>query len=187
MGCEKGMDFYNKVYETEHKYVEDYTKLPYYPVFQVVKGMLTDIESPSILELGCGTGQFAKMLWDSNFKNYFGVDFSEKAIWIARTVSPQAFEIADIRKYEISNEFNTVLLMEVLEHLADDLDVIRRIPDGANVIMTLPRFDDPGHVRIFKRKEDVVDRYGSLVRFDELIGYSHWIIAKGVRVGTHDS
>ena len=181
------VDFYNKVYEKEHRYVENYTELLCYPVFQVVRGMLDEIENPKILEIGCGTGQFAKMLWDSNVKDYFGIDFSEKAIEKARILSPQAFEIADIRKYEISNDFNTVILMEVLEHLADDLDVVYRIPDGINVIMTLPRFDDPGHIRIFKSREDIIDRYGEFIHFDEIIRYASWFIAKGVRVGTHDS
>lgn len=187
MGCEMGTDFYNKVYETEQKYVEDYKSLPYYPVFQVARGMIQDIKNPKILELGCGTGQFAKMLWDSNLRDYLGVDFSEKAIWIARTLSPQNFEIADIRNYHNINDFNLILFLEVLEHLSDDIGVVERVPIGTNVIMSLPSFDDPGHVRMFKRKEDVVDRYGSLLRFDEIVRYASWIIAKGVRVGKNNS
>lgn len=183
MGSEKCKDFYNEVYETEHKYVDDYRSLPYYPVFQVVRGMITDIERPKILELGCGTGQFAKMLWDSNLRDYLGVDFSEKAIWVARTLSPQNFEIADIRNYHISNDKNTILFLEVLEHLSDDVSVVENVPVGVNVILSLPSFDDPGHVRIFKRREDVVDRYGKLINFTELMRYSSWIIAKGVRFG----
>lgn len=187
MGCEKGVEFYNEVYESEQRYVEDYTNLLCYPVFQIALVMIKDIENPKILEIGCGTGQFAKMLWDKNIHDYLGVDFSESAIRIARSLSPQKFEVADIRNYQVSNENNTILFLEVLEHLCDDLSVIKKIPLDKTVIISLPRFDDPGHVRIFKRKEDVIDRYGQLIKFDEVIRYFHWIIAKGVRVGTHDS
>lgn len=187
MGCEKGVDFYDKVYETEQKYSDDYKSLPYYPVFQVVKSMIEDIENPVVLEIGCGTGQFAKMLWDCGFKDYFGIDFSEKAIGVAKTLSPQEFDIADIRSYKIKNKFNTVLLMEVLEHLSDDISVVEKIVDGTNIIMTLPRFDDPGHIRIFKERDDIANRYSGLIRFDEIVRYVCWYIAKGVRIGTHNS
>lgn len=187
MGCEQGTEFYNNVYDSEQRYSSDYKDLKCYPVFQIALSMLKDINEPKILEIGCGTGQFAKMLWDNNVKDYLGVDFSESAIRIARSLSPQKFEQADIRNYHISNENNTIILLEVLEHICDDLEVIKKIPVDKNVIISLPRFDDQGHIRIFKDRESVIDRYGQLIKFDEVIRYFHWIIAKGVKVGTHDS
>jgi SAM-dependent methyltransferase len=187
MGCEKGVEFYDSVYERDPKYSEHYKNLSYYPVFQVVNGMLGDIENPSILEVGCGTGQFANVLWDRNIKDYLGIDFSEKAISIAKTMSPQAFCVADIRSYAIPNNFNTVIFMEVLEHITDDISVIEKVPLETNTIITLPRFDDPGHVRIFKTRDSIVNRYGSLIRIDEIIRYVNWYIVKGVRSGSHNN
>lgn len=187
MGSELGVEFYDEVYSNERRYTEDYTNLPYYPIFQVALGMIRDVENPKILELGCGTGQFAKMLWDNDIRDYLGIDFSEKAVEIARKFSPQKFEVADIRAWNIREEFNVVVMLEVLEHLSDDLSVLRGINQGTTVIFSVPRFDDPGHVRLFKRKEDVEDRYRGLIDIEEIIKYASWFIVKGEMNGTYDS
>jgi len=181
MGCEKDKEFYNRVYSTEEKYADNYKELPYYPVFLVAKGMIGEIENPRIIELGCGTGQFAQMLWDNGFKEYLGIDLSERAIHNARMMSPQAFEVEDIRSYVVDAEkFNTIVALEVFEHIKYDLEMLGGLPSGISIIFSLPTFDGPGHVRFFKRKEDIEVRYSEQVDIQEIVKYQHWHIVKGV-------
>ena len=186
MGCEMKADYYDKVYKEEDKYRLHYKDLPYYPIFQVAVGMLSDIDNPQILELGCGTGQFAQMLWDKGYLCYKGIDFSEAAIGIATGKSPQVFEVGDV--FDASYEgFNTVVVMEVLEHIENDLQLIGCIPEGMNVIFSVPNFADPSHVRRFGSKEEVEQRYGGLIDVKDYVFYQHWHIVRGVRNGTHYS
>lgn len=181
MGSEQGCDYYDREYEKELRYRDHYKDLPYYPVYQVAYGMITDIEDADILELGCGTGQFAQMLWDNGQPCYLGVDFSPIAIGIAEGLSPNMFEIGDIRSYPIDTScFNTIVMLEVLEHLQDDLELIKRIPAGMNIVFSVPGFDDPSHVRFFRRKDDVRNRYRDLIDIQEIVSYSHWCVVKGV-------
>jgi 2-polyprenyl-3-methyl-5-hydroxy-6-metoxy-1,4-benzoquinol methylase len=188
MGCEKGVEFYDKAYDSDEKYRVHYKQLSYYPVYQIAYGMITDIEDADILELGCGTGQFAQMLWDNGHQCYLGVDFSNIAIGIAQGKSPHMFEVGDIRSYKIDKDlFNTVVMIEVLEHINDDIAVIKNIPEGMNVIMSLPDFNDPGHVRVFRDKDSIRFRYGDLIDIQEMVRYQHWIVVKGVRNGSHHS
>ena len=147
MGCEMKADYYNNIYCSKGNHLKHYKYVPHYPVLQVAFGMLSDIDDPQILELGCGTGQFAQMLWDRGLKCYKGIDFSALAIEIAKRKSPQAFEVGNV--FDANYEgFNTVVVMEVLEHIEDDLQLIGCIPEGMNIIFSVPNFIDPSHVRV---------------------------------------
>jgi 2-polyprenyl-3-methyl-5-hydroxy-6-metoxy-1,4-benzoquinol methylase len=184
MGCEKDSDYYNEMFKKGYQYREHYKTSPYLTIYNVAKGMLTEIPNPQILELGCGSGQFAHMLWDSGYLCYSGVDFSETALGIAQGLSPQVFEWADILEYEPNwDNFNVVVMLEVLEHITNDLELVKKIPSGKHIIFSLPSFDDPSHVRKFNTTEQVMDRYDKLIHITEMVPYLHWIIAKGVRRG----
>ncbi len=183
MGSERGCEFYDKVYAEEEKYSTHYRDLKTFPVFQVALSMVRDIENPKILEVGCGTGQFAQMLWDNGILCYKGVDFSEVAVGIAHGKSPQAFEVGDIEKCSFDG-FNTVVALEVFEHIEEDIELIKRIPEGTHVIFSVPNFNDSGHVRHFKSSSDILNRYGHLISVENCVKFIHWYILKGVRNGT---
>jgi len=188
MGCEMDSDYYDKAYESEKKYHTHYKDSKYLTMFNVAKGMLSEIPNPQILDLGCGTGQFAHMLWDAGFLCYSGVDFSRTALGIAQGLSPQVFEWADIKEYEPNwDNFNVVVMLEVLEHLNEDLELIKKIPEGKHIIFSVPSFDDPAHVRRFGSADSVKERYGGLIDITETVVYLKWIIAKGVRRGQDSS
>lgn len=188
MGTEQCAEYYNKVYENDHKYVGKYTQLLHFPVFQIALSYIKELRNPYIYEIGCGTGQFAQFLWEHGFREYMGVDFSEVAINRAKTLSPQVFKRVDRAECEvIPPEFDTVVALEVLEHIEKDLQLLSCIPQGRVVIFSVPRFDDPAHVRHFTSKEQVQERYGKLIKIDDLMKYQHWYVAKGVRNGTHDT
>jgi 2-polyprenyl-3-methyl-5-hydroxy-6-metoxy-1,4-benzoquinol methylase len=183
MGKEMDSEYYNKVYESDHKYVGKYTQLPHFPIFQIALSYIKELRNPYILELGCGTGQFAQFLWEHGFREYMGYDFSEKAIELARHLSPQVFKRVDCAECEVPPEFDIIVALEVLEHIEKDLHILSCIPQGKVAIFSVPRFDDPAHVRHFISKEQVQERYGKIIKIDDLMKYKNWYIAKGVRCG----
>ena len=184
MGCEMDSDYYDGNYGRDKKYHAHYKDSKYLTIFNVAKGMLSEIKNPQILDLGCGSGQFAHMLWDSGYLCYSGVDFSKEALGIAQGLSPQVFEWADIREYQPNwDNFNVVVILEVLEHLNEDRELIVKIPAGKHIIFSVPSFDDEAHVRTFRNKPQVHERYDDLIDISEIVPYMHWMICKGVRRG----
>lgn len=143
--------------------------------FNYMKNHIAD-DTP-ILDLGCGNGLFSAFIWSKGHRaNYLGYDFSvgsiEKAIEGNRKSGHQnaRFEQRSILEVDILEELNTLrgggpdpmlVCAETLEHLEDDLLLIKKIPSGASVLFTIPTFDESAHVRWFPRKKDVIERYGS--------------------------
>lgn len=188
MGNEMAHKYYDEVYEKENRYRDHYSNVPFFPVYQVALSMIKDINSPSILELGCGTGQFAHMLWDNGLMTYQGIDFSETAIGIASGLSPQVFEVGDIRNYIIKpGVFNTIVILEVLEHITYDLSLLERLPLGMNIVLSVPNFDETSHVRHFKTKQDIVNRYGEIISLEDIVKYRNWYVVKGVIGGKNNN
>ena len=107
----------------------------------------------SVLDLGCGLGEIADEI-DGGI--YFGIDFSKIAIEEARkrVKNPRAtFAFGDFRAYQhvadSIGDFDTVLVVEVLEHL-DDFDPVVRIAKACaqkRIIATVPR-DMPGKAHV---------------------------------------
>ena len=62
------------------------------------------------------------------------------------------------------------MLIETLEHL-DDLQVIENIPQGKNIIFSVPTFDDPAHVRVYPSENFIKNRFKGLdIKSIELVG-----------------
>jgi 2-polyprenyl-3-methyl-5-hydroxy-6-metoxy-1,4-benzoquinol methylase len=127
---------------------------------------LEALPSQSILEVGCGAGAFAHCLMDTLSREYRGFDFSEVAVRMAcaRTRHEDCFFVADAR-HSISYEqpYDTIVCLEVLEHIERDLDVIANWHPGCHSICSVPNFDYPTHVRWFRHEAEIVSRYGHLI------------------------
>ena len=119
------------------------------------------LELNSILDLGCGQGcntyYLAKWLPDANVT---GIDFSETGIRLAKYLyhSPNLNFEVDLNSKKLSSSFDLVTCFEVLEHVNDWQDLLRRIASSANkyVMLSFPTgrmrsFEvNVGHVRNFK-------------------------------------
>lgn len=140
-------------------YMAHYTKSPYYVLWQSLAEQLLAFEA--ILEVGCGTGQFAEMLADMGIKSYTGFDFSAEGVAIARNRIDADFRVADAMTTDLfaTVPYDAVVATKVLEHLPDDVGMLRRIRPGAHVFATVPSFDYPDHARYFRRTDDVQRRY----------------------------
>ncbi|MFX0142281.1 MAG: class I SAM-dependent methyltransferase [Candidatus Hodarchaeota archaeon] len=79
------------------------------------------IENKNILEVGCGTGRWAKYMLNKNV-NYYGVDISPMMLDIAKTNVPEGnFFLTDGGKLNFSNNyFDLVFTITVLHHIPYD-------------------------------------------------------------------
>lgn len=156
-----------------------------------------------VVDLGCGDGRLARLLsWDRGFKTtYKGVDFSPEAIRVAnsRLLGKRfTFAVADITKVSSWNsprQARCYVFCEVLEHLQDDISVLKAVPKGQPMWLSVPSFDDASHVRWFGQFSDAYERYGRF--FAQSFGHGigalggapepvlrgspHWSVIYGVR------
>ena len=162
--------FYDDMYRTggyQGQYHIHYSESRYFPVWDRGAEIISSIDNPYILDIGCGPGQFAHLLFDRGITTYKGIDHSSEAIKLAQKNVPQwaeNFTVSDIFKMDaLSKNFNIIIMFEVLEHLERDLDLLRLIPSGAKILFSVPSYGSESHVRQFKRCQDVKKRYALLV------------------------
>lgn len=121
-----------------------------------------------ILEIGCGLGNFTQMLVDR--KLYVGIDISKSSVDYvnehyqslpnvhAEQMGANDKKLADLAHYE----FDTVISVNVFEHLEDDLDAlknIKKVVKKGKVILVVPAhrwlygtMDSPiGHYRRYSK------------------------------------
>jgi 2-polyprenyl-3-methyl-5-hydroxy-6-metoxy-1,4-benzoquinol methylase len=89
-------------------------------------------ENPSVLELGCGVGIFAKDLKDfvKGDLDYYGIDISEYAIQELREAGFEG-KVKKIPPIDMDRKFDYIIGLELLEHLDDEprLKLIKEISE----------------------------------------------------------
>lgn len=170
-GRERDADWYDRVFEEEKEgWSKEYTNTSYYAMWSVMADRLQRQDVRSVLDLGCGPGQFAALLRDKGIQSYKGVDFSPKRIERAREVCPEfEFVAADAFAVDLfdGQSYDAVVCGEFLEHVERDLEILERIPAGTRVLLSVPNFPHDEHVRHFEDTRQVGERYGGhLEHFD---------------------
>jgi len=103
-------------------------------------------QNDSLLDLGCGTGRFAKYLQVNDFKGkYLGIDWAAYRIKMAQEYVPEyKFQVGDIFEkqiYKTFKDFDIVLLLEVIVQCYEEeliLELFKNIPINKRVIFTEP-------------------------------------------------
>lgn len=180
MGVYQSSKYYDKAYRDNPKYNCPYFESPY---FELWKECIRRIDfDKNILEVGCGTGQFRKMLWAYGFPGaYVGFDFSSEAIKICDASECYVGDATSLSSYPVSPKTQQIVCMEVLEHLSDDVAVIRLWDKGVDCVLTVPCFDDPAHVRWFNSADEIRERYENLyycLKIEDIIVFDRWYIIK---------
>ena len=190
---ERGAAYYDAVYlsgDYVEKMKRPWNKQParlvtWYPALMLTEG--------SIFEVGCGCGHLAQMCAEYGVDYSGGFDFSKEAIKIARLNTPgSGFALADARTARAeglirSAQYDTLVALEVLEHVWADLDLVEAIPAGRVFVASVPDFQTEGHVRWFSKKQQVRARYGSLLHIDKVVeevgvnSDNRWFTFRGVR------
>lgn len=198
-------DYYDHAYATNKKKypleISGYQS-QYIDLYQKAKALLTRTER--IVELGCGTGQLAEILLFEGYNYIRGVDFSKVGIDIStkrcnlidfnkaglrlgrkatNAICNGMFQVADLYKYEIKDEYNTIISLEVLEHIEKDILVINKINQNKRVIFSLPMFANEAHVRFFVSEQTVIDRYAKYFNNLSIEKIGKIFLCEGVRNG----
>lgn len=166
---EPNASYYDSVYNSSEKYSENPCDSIYISTWRKVADLLeakSRKKTLFCLDIGCGPGQFAEYLCQRlpNLR-YVGVDTSSAAILQAKERAPGASfmcnALCDL-PLSLLHETDTFLALEVLEHIVDDLDLIKSLPVGKEMIFSVPNFDSFGHVRFFASASRVYTRYSPL-------------------------
>jgi SAM-dependent methyltransferase len=164
------VNWYDEAFTEIVEYRMPYKISRYYPIWKAVLDFIP--ERNSILDIGCGTGQFAQMVIE-NGRKCIGVDFSDVALKQAKKFNPESeFIKADIDKLEqlsVNYEhIDTVVFVEVLEHIQNDINALIYYAADKPVVLTLPMFLSESHVRCFYTKNAIIERY-DMFDFDSII------------------
>ncbi len=121
------------------KYHTDYNSvLAYYKVLSC----LEHARGESLLDLACGDGLITSM-FSSRFKTIVGVDASSTHIAEARKRLPTArFYDSLIEEFEIADQFDSVFLLDILEHVVDPVFLLQKaasfLTDDGILIVHVP-------------------------------------------------
>ncbi|PAF43011.1 methyltransferase domain-containing protein [Helicobacter sp. 11S03491-1] len=168
---DKDSKFYDNLYLSSEIYTKDYQENIYYPGWKFAYEILENygIHQVDVLDIGCGNGIFANMLYKKNIPKYIGIDFSPQAIKMAQNKTPhwkEYFIQEDIfSSVNIKKPHTHICLFEVLEHINKDLEILRQIPSHTHIIASVPNFYSQGHIRIFENITQIKHRYNHLIKF----------------------
>jgi 2-polyprenyl-3-methyl-5-hydroxy-6-metoxy-1,4-benzoquinol methylase len=165
---QKGAQWYNHYYKTNVLRYEHYTQHPYYCLYALIADKVIGAQCRSVMEIACGAGIFAAVLFDRDIRQYIGFDFSAEQIRQASMrYSGIKFVCTDVFNTDLfdKTDYDAVVCLEFLEHIERDIDVIRRIRPGARFFGSVPNFPYVSHVRHFIDCQEVASRYASL--FDD--------------------
>jgi 2-polyprenyl-3-methyl-5-hydroxy-6-metoxy-1,4-benzoquinol methylase len=160
---QKDKNWYNEAYAKSTEYRKEPEDSIYIGVWNKA---LELINRERVVDLGCGSGQFAKLLIKKNKRFVYAVDYSNEAISIAKGLNPEysdKFVVKNLLKDYKLPAHDLIICFEVLEHITEDLSVVRKIQSGKRFIFSVPNYDYKSHVRKFETEEDILSRYGNLL------------------------
>lgn len=168
--------YYDAVFAESTKYAQPAHACDYAPVWARIVEVLRDLGARSLLDLGCGPGQFAEFVARAlPHLAYCGIDFSGVAVARGRQRVPhQRFLQRELplRDFTDLPEFDAVVCTEVLEHVESDREILAVLPRGTPVIATVPSFDAFGHLRLFRTEAEIRSRYGELLEDLSIAGHA---------------
>lgn len=176
---EKDSSFYDELFQNggwNSTYFGHYSETHYFETWSKALELIKQINDPNIIEIGCGPGQFANLLFDNDIKKYKGIDFSTEAIKQAKIRNDRyknLFKIDNAYSTSLFDEdYNTIVIFEVLEHVEEDFKILSRIKEKTNVLVTVPNFYSDGHVRWFKSKQEIYERYKDYIIFEHIFTFN---------------
>jgi len=128
------LEYTNKTY-AQKKYQDIVLSKSHQRFFQsiihILKSHAINLQGAKVVDAGCGVGNLLLHLYDEwPSAQYYGFDFSEKALEVAQKRFPQGvFHLHDIYK-TIEAQFNFCFCTEILEHLLYPEKAFRNIFDA---------------------------------------------------------
>jgi len=176
MSIERDAKYYNEIYSESESYSKHYSESRYYKLWTNVIELIP--AKSNVVEIGCGTGQFAAMLYEADLvETYHGYDISETAIEMAKKSCGNFFHAIDCYLLTIPAT-KLIICLETLEHI-DDVKFLNLLAMGSEIVFTVPDFDDPAHVRYFKNVAEIVFRFHQKIDFTHIVKIEKWFLCKG--------
>jgi trans-aconitate methyltransferase len=151
---------YDATYTASKEYKKHYKDIKYYPIYKYVA---ENINSDGVVDLGCGAGHLAHMLYDNGLEYYIGIDFSSVAIEMARKRVPEfKFIKEDLMNLVYTDDQVTIIATEVFEHLENDRQLIRNMPK-CKIIFSVPNFKGKNHYRTYDSESAIKKYYKGLI------------------------
>jgi 2-polyprenyl-6-hydroxyphenyl methylase/3-demethylubiquinone-9 3-methyltransferase len=159
------------------------------PRFALIAGFSRRFDAAAnILDVGCGEGHLSAWLCQDAERRYLGIDLSSVAIEQARERAPRGarFEAADAASFNPSEQFDIILLNEMLYYMDHPEQIVERYgrflaPGGALIISM---FRVPESLRAWRRcasRLEVLDQV--LVRGSKGTEWNIWL-CKPIQHGT---
>ncbi|MBY0436487.1 MAG: class I SAM-dependent methyltransferase [Cyclobacteriaceae bacterium] len=133
------------------------------------KELLPNEKQSTILDVGCGDGNFVYWLKQLGYSNASGIDLSPEQINSGLSMGITDIQVADVRNFlkERSSFFDFIIMRDVLEHFAKDqvfeiLDLVFRslkpsgsimiqVPNGQGIFYTSIYYGDFTHEWAYTR------------------------------------
>lgn len=106
-------------------------------------------KNKSVLEIGCATGQISRRLTENGCE-VVGVELDEESAIIAQKYCKKVIvsDVCKIRASDYLHYFDFILFMDVLEHLEDPWDVLKKmkvyLKDDGLVVISVPNIANWG-------------------------------------------
>ncbi len=111
-----------------------------------IKLQMPDSSKANVLEIGCGVGGNVELLGTSG--SYLGIDMHKPAIDYCSEKFPQfsfkCARIEDIPQEFNSNKFDSIYILDVLEHLDNEVEILKSassyLNESGKILVTVPAF-----------------------------------------------
>ena len=155
----------NNLYQAEEKHFWFIARKEF--IFQQMKNII-DISS-KIIEIGAGTGNVSRYLKQNGFENISVGEMHLNGLKYAKGYGITECYQFDLLNTPFENEFDTVCMFDVLEHIEDDnlalQNIYKSLTKNGNIVLTVPSHmwlwnrDDTiaGHKNRYTKKE-LIDR-----------------------------
>lgn len=150
---------------------------------QIIQSPQSKVQSPKILDVGCGTGANLEML--AQFGEAGGVDVSDDALEFCRQKGLKAQKgLAEALPFD-DESYDIVTALDVIEHLDDDIaglkEMFRILRPGGKTLIFVPAFmwlwgvqDDISNHRIRYTKKQIIERLEAAGFEIERATYANW-------------
>lgn len=134
------------VYHTNYKFEDSYWWFTARSevVRNIIKKVCKFENTPIVLDVGCGTGGFARDMMKDGFK-VIGLDTSETALEYAKMRGVEVLYQMTLDKFDAKDKnIDAITILDVIEHIEDDKAVINDISNTLNsgkwLIATVPAY-----------------------------------------------